>query len=181
MKLSSPENMFTRVRLLCCGVIRAVTMPIVWSAGSSRLTSQIGKQPAKKLPISRRRIVTACGKMFCAFLGGAIRQTGAVPDAVGGVGDHVHLLVGLRATHCLADVVQDIKTASSKWVHREIRQHIFSWQEGYGAFTVSPSHRVRVKSYIANQEEHHRQKTYQEEYLELLEKAGVDFDPKFLW
>ena len=116
-----------------------------------------------------------------AFLGGAIRQTGAVPDAVGGVGDHVHLLVGLRAAHCLADVVQDIKTASSKWVHREIRQHIFSWQEGYGAFTVSPSHRVRVKSYIANQEEHHRQKTYQEEYLELLEKAGVDFDPKFLW
>lgn len=116
-----------------------------------------------------------------AFMGGVIRQTGAVPDAVGGVADHVHLLIGLRATHCLADVVQDIKTASSKWVHREIRQHIFSWQEGYGAFTVSPSHRTRVKSYIANQEQHHRQKTYQEEYLELLTKAGVEFDPKFLW
>ena len=116
-----------------------------------------------------------------AFLGGAVRQAGAVPDAVGGVADHVHLLIGLRATHCLSNVVQDIKTASSKWVHREIRQLVFSWQEGYGAFTVSSSHRVRVKNYIANQERHHRRKSFQEEYLELLEKAGVDYDPKFLW
>lgn len=116
-----------------------------------------------------------------AFLGGAIRQTGAIPDAVGGVADHVHLLVGLRATHCLADVVQDIKTASSKWVHREICQPIFSWQEGYGAFTVSPTQRAAVKRYIAGQEAHHRRRSYQEEYLELLKKAEVEFDPKFLW
>lgn len=116
-----------------------------------------------------------------AFLGGAIRQTGAIPDAVGGVADHVHLLVGLRATHCLADVVQDIKTASSKWVHREICQPIFSWQEGYGAFTVSPTQRAAVKRYIAGQEAHHRRRSYQEEHLELLKKAEVEFDPKFLW
>lgn len=116
-----------------------------------------------------------------AFFGGAIRQTGAIPDAVGGVADHVHLLVGLRATHCLADVVQDIKTASSKWVHREICQPIFSWQEGYGAFTVSPTQRAAVKRYIAGQEAHHRMRSYQEEYLELLKKAEVEFDPKFLW
>ena len=116
-----------------------------------------------------------------AFMGGVIRQTGTVPDAIGGVADHVHLLIGIRATHCLADIVQDVKKTSSKWVHTEIGQHIFSWQDGYGAFTVSPSHRTRVKSYIVNQEQHHRKKTFQEEYLELLTKAGVEFDPKFLW
>jgi len=116
-----------------------------------------------------------------AFIGGAVRQTGAVPDAIGGVADHVHLLLGLRATHRLADLVQDIKTASSKWIHREIRMPIFSWQEGYGAFTVSPTQRATVKRYIAGQEQHHRKQTYQEEYLELLRKAGVEFDPNFLW
>ncbi len=116
-----------------------------------------------------------------AFMGGAIRQTGAVPDAIGGVADHVHLLIGIRATHCLADIVQDLKTTSSKWVHREIRQPNFSWQEGYGAFSVSPTQRAAVKRYIAGQEAHHRRRTYQEEYLELLKKAEVDFDPKFLW
>jgi len=116
-----------------------------------------------------------------AFLGGAVRKTGAVPDAIGGVADHVHLLIGLRATHRLADVVQDIKTTSSKWVHREIRLPIFSWQEGYGAFSVSPTQRATVKRYIAGQEQHHWKKTYQEEYLELLKKAEVEFDPKFLW
>jgi len=116
-----------------------------------------------------------------AFLGGAIRRTGAVADAVGGVADHVHLLFGLRATHCLAELVQDIKTASSKWVHREVGQRIFSWQEGYGAFTVSPTQRATVKRYIANQEQHHRKKSYQQEYLELLNKAEVEFDPKYLW
>jgi len=116
-----------------------------------------------------------------AFIGGLVRHSGAIPEAVGGVADHVHLLIGLRATHCLSAVVQDIKAASSKWIHREICLAIFSWQEGYGAFSVSPTHRAGVRRYIANQEEHHRSKTFQAEYLELLEKAGVEFDPKYLW
>ena len=126
-------------------------------------------------------IAPAWRERLHAFMGGVIRQTGAVPDVIGGVADHVHLLIGLRATHRLADVVQDIKTASSKWVHREIRMPIFSWQEGYGAFTVSPTQRATVKRYIAGQEQHHRKQTYQEEYLELLKKADAEFDPKYLW
>ena len=126
-------------------------------------------------------IETAWRDRFHAFLGGAVRQFGAVPDAVGGTSDHVHVLVGIRATHALADLVQDIKTASSKWIHREIGMPVFSWQEGYGAFAVSPTHRVSVKRYIANQEQHHRKKTFQEEYLEMLQKAEVEFDPKYLW
>ena len=126
-------------------------------------------------------IESAWRERLHAFMGGVIREADVVPVAVGGVADHVHLLIGLRATHCLAEIVQDVKKTSSKWVHTEIRQPIFSWQEGYGAFTVSPSHLARVRSYIANQEHHHHQKTFQEEYLELLTKAGVEFDPKFLW
>jgi len=86
----------------------------------------------------------------------------------------------LRATHRLADVVRDIKTASSEWLHQEIKQAVFSWQEGYGAFTVSASQLDTVKQYIANQAEHHRKKSFQKEYREMLEKSGVEFDEKYL-
>ncbi len=116
-----------------------------------------------------------------AYIGGTIRSAGGVAEAVGGTADHVHLLAGLRATHCLADVVRDIKAASSEWVHQEIRMAVFSWQDGYGAFTVSSSQLETVKRYIANQSEHHRKKSYQEEYREMLVKSGIEFDEKFLW
>ncbi len=116
-----------------------------------------------------------------AYVGGAIRSAGGVPEAVGGLSDHVHLLMGLRATHRLADVVRDIKSASSEWVHQEIEQAMFSWQEGYGAFTVSPSQLDVVKRYIANQAEHHRKRSFQEEYRELLVKSGAAFDERYLW
>lgn len=116
-----------------------------------------------------------------AFLGGVARNSGATPEAIGGVDDHVHLLLGLPATACLANVVRDIKAVSSKWVHDEIGDRAFAWQEGYGAFTVSPSHRDVVRDYIARQEEHHRKRTFQEEYLELLRRCGVEFDERYLW
>ncbi len=73
-----------------------------------------------------------------AFLGGAVRTAGCVPDAIGGTSDHIHCLMGLRATHRLSDVVRDIKQTSSEWVHKTIGLAVFSWQEGYGAFSVSP-------------------------------------------
>ena len=116
-----------------------------------------------------------------AYLGGAVRTAGGVAEAVGGVADHVHLLMGLRATHRLADVVRDIKATSSEWVHREIRQAGFSWQEGYGAFTVSAPQLDVVKRYIVNQAGHHEQKSFQEEYREMLVKSGVEFDEEYLW
>ena len=107
--------------------------------------------------------------------------SGAVPIAVGGTEDHEHILTGLRATHRLADVVKDIKVASSKWVHQEIGSRLFGWQSGYGAFTVSPSQIEKVRHYVLNQEEHHRKKTVQEEYVDLLKLAGVEYDEKYLW
>ena len=116
-----------------------------------------------------------------AFMGGAVRSLGGTPEVVGGMADHVHLLIGLRASHTLADVLRDIKSASSHWVHDTVGVKGFAWQEGYGAFTVSTSLIERVKSYIAHQEEHHRKKTFQEEYVEFHKQSGVEFDERFLW
>jgi REP element-mobilizing transposase RayT len=72
------------------------------------------------------------------YLGGTITGLGGFPQGVGGVADHVHLLVGLKATHCLADVLRELKKASSVWVHEQVGVREFAWQEGYAAFTVSP-------------------------------------------
>jgi putative transposase len=115
------------------------------------------------------------------YIGGIVKKLDGVPLAIGGVGDHVHILASLSATDRLADFVRELKTASSKWVHQAIQMHIFSWQEGYGAFTVSASNREAVCKYILNQEEHHRTKTFQEEYRELLERAGIQYEEKYLW
>ena len=86
-------------------------------------------------------ITSAWRDRLHAYLGGVIRTLGGAPEAIGGVADHVHLLVGLRATHTLADVLRELKSVSSKWVHEEVGVCSFSWQEGYGAFTVSASPR----------------------------------------
>jgi len=112
------------------------------------------------------------------YLGGTIRGLGGFPEGVGGTADHVHLLVGLKATHCLADVMRELKKSSSEWVHAEIGEN-FAWQEGYAAFTVSPTAREGVQSYIANQEEHHRVKSSRDELIEMLAKAGVEYDPHY--
>lgn len=116
-----------------------------------------------------------------AYLGGIVNDLGGVPEKINGVEDHVHLLVGLRATHRLADVLKDIKAGSSRWVHDELNLQSFAWQEGYGAFTVSALQIDAVKKYIENQEEHHRVKTFQEEYLEFLNRCGVKYDERYLW
>lgn len=123
-------------------------------------------------------ITTAWRDRLHAYLGGVVRNVGGVPEAIGGVADHVHLLIGLPATACLAHVMRDVKAVSSRWVHEETGDSSFSWQEGYGAFTVSPSQRETVRGYIAKQEEHHRKKTFQEEYLELLKRCGVKYDER---
>ena len=116
-----------------------------------------------------------------AYLGGTVHTLGGVPQAIGGTADHVHMLVGLRATRCLAEVLREIKRPSSQWVHETLGVAEFAWQEGYGAFTVSASGLAAVKRYILRQEEHHRKKTFQEEYVELLQRSGVEYDVQYLW
>ena len=101
-----------------------------------------------------------------AYLGGCVRSLDGVATAVGGVSDHVHLLVSLRTTHHLPEVLRDIKRHTSAWVHEEIGERAFAWQDGYGAFTVSPSMLDTVRRYIGRQEEHHRTRTFREEYVD---------------
>jgi REP element-mobilizing transposase RayT len=96
------------------------------------------------------------------------------------VADHVHLLAGLKATHCLADILREIKKASSVWVRDEIGATDFAWQEGYAAFTVSPTARTAIAKYIDNQEAHHRGRSYREELKAMLKRAGVAYDPRYL-
>ena len=118
------------------------------------------------------------GKMH-EYLGGTVRGLGAIPETIGGVADHVHLLVGLRATHCLADFMQELKKGTSVWA-KENHEPEFAWQEGYAAFTVSYTHLDAVKEYIRTQEEHHRQTDFVEELKRLLERNGVEYKPEFL-
>ncbi len=114
------------------------------------------------------------------YLGGTLRGLGGFPEGIGGVADHVHVLVGLKATHCLADVMRELKKASSAWVHEKSGVPTFAWQEGYAAFTVSATSRDAVRHYIANQEEHHRVKSFREEVVEMINKAGIEYDPQYL-
>ena len=114
------------------------------------------------------------------YLGGTLRGLGGFPERIGGTADHVHLLVSLKATHCLADIMRELKKSSSVWVHDELAVKQFAWQEGYAGFTVSASALSAVTRYIDNQEEHHRVKSFREELVEMLEKAGVDFNPAYL-
>lgn len=131
---------------------------------------------------NRERIIAAAWRdRLHAYLGGIVRNVKGIPEAIGGIDDHVHLLIGLPATVCLADVVRDVKAVSSRWVHDEIAEKSFAWQEGYGAFTVSASQCETVREYIARQEEHHQKRSFQDEYLGLLQRCGVEYDERYLW
>jgi putative transposase len=116
-----------------------------------------------------------------AYLGGITKGLGAVPLAIGGMADHVHLLVGFRSCHRHDYFLRDLKADSSEWIHREISKRGFAWQKGYGAFSVSPANLERVTKYVMNQESHHQRVTFQDEYLNLLRASGVEYDERYLW
>lgn len=116
------------------------------------------------------------------YMKGIVFNLDGVVEQIGGVKDHVHLLVFIPTKHALADAIKTIKANSSMWVHEEFpdRQD-FAWQRGYGVFSVSESNVPAVKHYIENQEVHHRRWTFQEEFLALLKKHGIEYDPRYLW
>ena len=115
-----------------------------------------------------------------AYLGGILREIGGMPLEINGVADHVHILAGLRSTHCLADTVREIKKASSHWAKEDVGLSQFAWQSGYSGFTVSQGLLDTVRQYIRRQEEHHRVTTFREELISLLQEEGIEYDPRYL-
>jgi len=102
--------------------------------------------------------------------------------AINNVPDHLHMLIGLRPDAALSDLVRDVKAGASKLINdKHWVMGRFSWQEGFGAFSYSRSQIGSVVRYIQNQQKHHAQKTFRDEYLELLEKFGVEYDPKYIF
>jgi len=115
------------------------------------------------------------------FMGGIARQNQMKAIEIGGVADHIHILLSLPSTVSIAKAVQLIKGGSSKWVHETFPEHrLFNWQAKYGAFGVSVSQLDRIIQYIRNQEEHHRKMSFQE-FLALLKKHRIEYDERYLW
>ena len=114
-----------------------------------------------------------------SFLGGIARKNGFKTIAVGGTANHVHIPLSLPSTIPLAKSVQLLKGGSSKWIN-EIEGGRFAWQEGYGAFTVGISQRADTIRYINSQHEHHRKRSFEEEFVAFLKKHAIEYDPKYV-
>jgi REP element-mobilizing transposase RayT len=116
------------------------------------------------------------------YIGGIIRAEGGTQLEIGGMSDHVHILAKVKPAISISDMLAKLKANSSKWANdHKMKMRKFGWQEGYAAFTVSESQVAAVREYIRNQHEHHRKQTYQEEFVALLERHGIDYDPRYLW
>ncbi len=116
------------------------------------------------------------------YLAGICKNLKSPALIVGGVEDHVHILCRLGKTIDIADLIHDLKRDSSKWVKAEQpRLAEFHWQQGYGAFSISPSHVDALKDYIADQEEHHRHESFQDEFRRLCKKYGLEIDERYVW
>lgn len=114
-----------------------------------------------------------------AYLGGIARRIDARPIAIGGMEDHVHLLLELSSRLAIDKTVNLLKTNSSRWMKQRVRD--FGWQRGYGAFTVSASNVQAVKTYVLTQSHHHKRRSFEEEFIVLLKKHKVDYDPKYVF
>lgn len=116
------------------------------------------------------------------YITGIIQNQGHKLLQINGMPDHVHVLFGMRPRQSLSDLMKMIKMDSSGWINQQSFINArFSWQAGYGAFSYSKSQVSRVIRYIENQEEHHRKRTFMDEYIALLEAAGVDYDERYLF
>lgn len=114
------------------------------------------------------------------YIGGIIRNMNAIPIEVGGMSDHVHILTSLPKGKALSDFVRDIKANSCKWIKQaDAHYERFAWQDGYGAFSVSPTLLEKTINYIRRQEEHHKKRNFNDEYKLFLEHYGIDYDERY--
>lgn len=119
---------------------------------------------------------------LCKYIAGIIRNNEHKLIAIGGMPDHIHILIGVRPSQSISDLMQDVKGNSSKWINeKRFLKTKFEWQEGYGAFSYSKSQINDVVNYINNQETHHAKKSFKEDYLEILKKFEVDYDEKYVF
>lgn len=116
------------------------------------------------------------------YISGILKNQNHKLLAINGMPDHIHILFGMRSTQSLSDLMQDIKGGSSKWINdKKFIREKFSWQEGYGAFSYGKSQLSQVIQYIEKQEEHHRKKTFIDEYKEFLEKFEIEYDERYIF
>ncbi len=117
-----------------------------------------------------------------SYMAGILQNIGCEPILIGGVEDHVHILCNLSRTVTIAGLVEKAKKSPSKWMKEQGPDHgDFYWQGGYGAFSVSQSNVEQVRAYIAMQEEHHHQVTFQEEFRALCRKHGMEINERYVW
>ena len=117
-----------------------------------------------------------------AYLQGICENQGCPSLKVGGVEDHVHILCRLSKTLDVSTLIRELKRDSSKWI-KQVNPRLaqFHWQQGYGAFSVSPAHVEALINYIDSQEEHHRRESFQDEFRRLCQKYGVEIDERYVW
>ena len=116
------------------------------------------------------------------YMTGIVQKNNHKLLGINGMPDHIHMLIGLRPTQSVSDLMQDIKGSSSKWINdKGFLRSRFSWQEGYGAFSYSKSELTRVLTYIENQESHHAKKDFYTEYIQLLQVHGIEFDERYVF
>jgi putative transposase len=128
----------------------------------------------------RRKIIpTQVQERLWAYTAGICQHQGIFVHSIGGMEDHVHLLLQFPPTLMIADAIRDIKSNSSGWMSREIGR--FGWQQGYGGFGVSQSNIAAVARYIRNQERHHARMTFEQEFIALLKKHGIEYDPQYVF
>lgn len=132
---------------------------------------------------NREHIITdAVRGALHGYMATVLKNLGCAPVLINSVEDHAHLLFDLSRTVAISRTVEDVKKASSKWIKTQGPEFsAFAWQAGYGAFAVSESNLDAVREYIANQREHHSKKTFQQEYMQFLERHRIAFDERYLW
>lgn len=129
----------------------------------------------------RRKIIPSESQAaLWSFMGGIARKNGFKALIVGGTEDHIHILLSLPATMALAKAMQLLKGASSRWMNETCTKE-FAWQEGYGGFTLGVSQKSVTIDYIKRQAEHHRKRSFEEEFLAFLKRHCIDYDPKYVW
>lgn len=127
-------------------------------------------------------IVAGVQKDLYAYIGEIITNRRGIMLEIGGIEDHIHIVMKMRADSSLSEMVRSVKANSSKWMNDRSRPvTTFLWQAGYGAFTVSSSNVARVREYVRRQQEHHKKKSFQEEYLAFLNRQELQFDEDSLW